>query len=57
MTYKQLLEFLGELSAEQLNQSVSIYDCEYDEYHPAHTPAFTEGDDVLDDNHPILIIK
>jgi hypothetical protein len=57
MTYKNLLEFIKTLSPEQLEQNVAIYDCEHDEYHPSHSATFTVGDDVLDDNHAILIIK
>ena len=57
MTYKNLLEFLQTLTAEQLAQTVSVYDCTQDEYHPSQDVTFTVGDDVLDDNHPILLIK
>jgi len=57
MTYKNLLDFIQTLAPEQLNQTVSIFNCEQDEYYPAHDATFTVGDDVLDDNHPILLIK
>ena len=57
MRYKDLLVFLQGLTEDQLNQNVGVYDCVDDEYHPAHDATFTVGDDVFDDNHPILIIK
>ena len=57
VTYKQLLHFLESLTPEQLEANVAVYDATEDEYHPSHAATFTVGDDVLDDNHPILIVK
>lgn len=58
MTYKELLNNLNKLSPEQLDMfDVCVYDCSIDEYLPVTDFSFTIGDDVLDDNHPILIMN
>lgn len=54
MTYKQLLQKLQELSAEQLAMDVTVYDSLNDEFYPSTDLGITEGIDVLEDNHPII---
>ena len=56
MKYKELLEQLSQLSEEQLNQDVVIYD-DYEGNHYQSDVEFvfaTEECDVLDVDHPII---
>lgn len=58
MTYQGLFDALKVLTEEQLQSDVTIYDMSEDEYYPVNDISFTiGGSDVLDDNHPILIVK
>ena len=58
MTYKKLLEKLRELNEEQLNRDVTVYDDYGDEYYGWVEYGITdENIDVLDEGHPILILK
>jgi hypothetical protein len=56
MTYKELLERLQKLSAEQLHQNVTVHLTEVDEFVPVHGVCLTvDGEcDVLDEGHIIL---
>lgn len=58
MTYRELAALIMEFDDEQLDSDVTIYDSDQDEYVPlAYTPlAITAEDDVLDANHPYLVI-
>lgn len=59
MTYKELKEQLDNLSEEQLNQDVTVYDSHQDEYYGSYTDLeFTPNDetDVLDPNHAYIVI-
>tara|TARA_X000001388_G_scaffold66086_1_gene52798 strand:+ start:86 stop:283 length:198 start_codon:yes stop_codon:yes gene_type:complete len=56
-TYRQLLEALWELTEEQLDLNVTIYDFQNEEYYPLNYTSTTVGDDVVDDEHPVLIIN
>ena len=56
-TYRQLLEALLELSQEELDMHVSIYDFTNEVYYPLNYTGKCEGDDVLDADHPIMIIN
>ena len=56
-TYRQLLEALSELSQEELDMNVSIYDSTNEEYYPLNYTAKTEVDDVLDADHPIMVVN
>ena len=56
-TYRQLLEALLELSQEELDMNVSIYDFTNEVYYPLNYTGKCEGDDVLDADHPIMIIN
>lgn len=55
MTYRELLRALIELSDEQLSMNVSVYSEALDEFTKVSDFSFTVGDDVLCDDHPILI--
>jgi hypothetical protein len=56
-TYRQLLEALQELSSDELDLHVTIYDSVAEVYHPLNYTNKTKDDDVLDADHPILIIN
>ena len=56
-TYRQLLEALQELSSDELDMHVSIYDSTNEEYYPLNYTGKCEGDDTLDADHPIMIIN
>ena len=56
MTYKELLQQLQQLSEEQLNQDVCIYDSDYQEYYQESVEIVysTQECDTLDLEHPII---
>ena len=59
MTYRELAELiLEEFNDDQLDMDVAVYDSHRDEYYPlADIPwAITAEDDVLDADHPYLIM-
>ena len=56
-TYRDLLEALQELSSDELDLHVTIYDTQREVYHPLNYTGKCEGDDVLDADHPIMIIN
>ena len=56
-TYRDLLEALQELSSDELDLHVTIYDMQSEVYHPLNYTGKCEGDDVLDADHPIMIIN
>jgi hypothetical protein len=56
-TYRQLLEALQELSSDELDMHVTIYDRGREVYHPLNYTGKCEGDDVVDADHPIMIIN
>jgi hypothetical protein len=56
-TYRQLLAALQELSQDELDMNVSVYDSTNEEYYPLNYTGKCEGDDVLDADHPIMIIN
>lgn len=57
MTYKELLDQLMMLDAEQLEQTVTIHDPYEDEYIAVvHTETTSEAG-VLDENHFYLVLK
>lgn len=59
MTYKQLISKLMELPAERLNDDVTVYRIEADEFHEAHGSGVGDeqdvADGVLDNGHFYLI--
>ena len=56
-TYRQLLTALQELSSDELDMHVTIYDRGREVYHPLNYTGKCEGDDVVDADHPIMIIN
>tara|TARA_B100001094_G_C17835019_1_gene625087 strand:+ start:68 stop:481 length:414 start_codon:yes stop_codon:yes gene_type:complete len=56
-TYRQLLTALQELSSDELDMHVTVYDRTNEVYHPLNYTGKCEGDDVLDADHPIMIIN
>ena len=56
-TYRDLLEALQEMSSDELDLNVTIYDMQREVYHPLNYTGKCEGDDVLDADHPIMIIN
>jgi hypothetical protein len=55
MTYKELLNQLSQLSEEQLNQDVAVYDGnEYEYYQASVEFMFATETDVLDVGHPYI---
>jgi hypothetical protein len=56
MTYKELLQQLQQLTEDQLNSDVAIYDEGTDEYYQLKVElVFTTGEcDVLDPDHPVI---
>jgi hypothetical protein len=57
MTYKELIEELQKLPADRLNDTVTVYDSDRDEYVGVnHTSiALAEHNDVLDPGHLYLV--
>lgn len=55
MTYRELLAQLQQLTDEQLDSTVTVYDTVNDEYY-GHTALVntTEWEDTLDPNHPVI---
>lgn len=59
MTYRELANALAQFSDEQLNQAVTVYIQGVDDYYSVvgdYPLTFTEEDDVLDKDHPYLVI-
>jgi hypothetical protein len=56
MTYKELLNQLSQLTEEQLNEDVCVYDTGTDEYYQLKVELVysTEECDVLNLDHPII---
>jgi len=56
-TYRDLLQALQEMSSDELDMHVTIYDRGREVYHPLNYTGKCEGDDVVDADHPIMIIN
>jgi|ETNvirnome_2_300_1030623.scaffolds.fasta_scaffold136919_2 hypothetical protein len=58
MTYKELKAHIEVMDEEQVNTDVTVYVTGVDEYYPLHGTEldFSPFDDVLDKNHPFLIV-
>jgi len=56
MKYKELLEQLSQLSEDQLNEDVCVYDTGTDEYYQLNVELVysTQECDVLNLDHPII---
>ena len=56
-TYRQLLEALQELSSDELDMQVIVYDQTREEYHSLNYAGRCEGDGIVDAFHTLLIIN
>ena len=56
-TYRELLEALQELSEEELDKTATIYDKTFEAYIAIDYTDKTWDDDVIEANHPIIIIN
>jgi len=57
MTYRELKKQIDSFTDEQLSMDVTILDCGIGEYFASHALCFAQnGHDILDDNHPYLIL-
>ena len=56
-TYRQLLEALQELSQDELDMHATVYDAANEEYYSLNYTDRSEGDDVLDPDHPIMTVN
>lgn len=54
LTYRTLKKYLDSLSDEQLDDNVTVYLSEYDEYYPVEAVYTSESDDVLHSGHVYL---
>ena len=54
MTYGELLELHYELSPQQLSQTVTVY-VSGDDYFPVNDTGVAADDDVLDEDHFVLV--
>ena len=55
-TYRDLLEALQELTSDELDMSVTVYDRGQEAYHKLNYAGKCEGDDKVNADHPIMII-
>ena len=56
-TYRQLLEALQELSSDELDMDVIVYDQTNEAYHSLNYAGRCEGDGIVDAFHTLLIIN
>ena len=56
-TYRDLLEALQEMSSDELDMSVTVYDRGQEAYHKLNYAGKCEGDDKVPADQPILIIN
>lgn len=55
LTYADLFTLLQTLTAEQLQQTVTVYCADFDEHYPAQYVVTTTGEcDVLDSGHVVI---
>ena len=55
MTYRELFAQLQQLTDEQLDSTVTVYDTDSDEYYGCTELVYTtDACDVLDPNHPVI---
>jgi hypothetical protein len=55
MTYIELAQEILRMSAEQQNQTVTMFVPGVDEYFPCSTAMTDEDNDVLDPNHLVIV--
>jgi hypothetical protein len=56
MTYRNLITKLLNLSDDELDLDVTIYDKQEDEYYYVDDVIIAPNDGVLDKNHPVLLL-
>jgi len=56
-SYRQLLEALKMFTEEELDMTATIYDKTFEAFMPVDFTSKTEDDDVLDTDHPIIVIN
>ena len=56
-TYRQLLEALQDMTPDELDMSVTVYDRGQEAYHKLNYAGRCEGDDKVSADQPILIIN
>ena len=56
-TYRQLLEALQDMTSDELDMSVTVYDRGQEAYHKLNYAGKCEGDDIVPADQPILIIN
>lgn len=54
ITYRDLLESLEDLTEDQLDMTVTVYDADLDEYFPVNNATISNDDDILGHNHLVL---
>jgi len=59
MTYKQLIKSLMEIPAERLDDTITVYDPDRDDYCAVnHVAVAVEAEnDVLDEGHTFLVLR
>lgn len=58
MTYRKMIDMLGRIPANHLDDDVTIYDKTEDEYYPVEKVIqVDETQDALDDGHIVLVIS
>ena len=56
-TYRDLLEALQDMTSDELDMSVTVYDRGQEAYHKLNYAGKCEGDDKVSSDHPILIVN
>ncbi|TXG76190.1 hypothetical protein E6Q11_05155 [Candidatus Dojkabacteria bacterium] len=57
LTYNQLAKWIASMTPEQRMLTATIFDPVEDEFHPVTDIAITLEDDVLDKDHPMIVIN
>ena len=61
LTYRDLLNELTKLNNEQLDSNLAVHLLNNEEFYSSSNGCvdfdFTVGDDILDDNHPVFLVK
>ena len=55
MTYKQLAELIANMSPDQQNCTALMHDLHDDEYVEIGVAHTDDSNDVLDENHPVIV--
>jgi hypothetical protein len=58
MTYAQLIEELGKIPFDRLNDTVNVYDPDIDEFTAVNHMSFADSHNgVLDEGHAYIVLK